>query len=371
MGLFAPRLAKVVERLVVDREEAHRSTVFRGHVGDRGAVGKREGLGAFAVEFDELTDDLGLAEDFGEAEGEVGGGDAFAEAASEVDADDFGRLEVNRLAEHACFGFDATHAPAYDADTVDHRRVGVGADESVWIEHAVLLEDQLREELEVDLVDDADGWRDDAEGLERLHTPLEEFVALRVAAEFLAKVLEERRGGAGAVDLHRVVDDEVDGDERLDHGGILAEFGDGFAHGGEVDEERHAGEVLQHDARDDERDLGVDRLRGIPRGERLHVVLRDRDTIAVTQDGFEDEADGDRQARDLAETGLLEGRHGVDLPGLAAGGEGAEGFEGVFEGHGVVGDGRGVPSRMDRQVAKSKEGGRGKPDRLQISLADD
>ena len=168
-----------------------------------------------------------------------------------------------------------------------------------------------------------------------------------------------------------MVDDKVDRDERFDDGGILAELGDGFAHGGEVDEERHAGEVLEYDARDDERDFGVDRLRGIPRGERLHVVLRDRDTIAVTQDGFEDQADGDRQARDLAETGLLEGGHGVDLPGLAASGEGAEGFEGVFEGHGVVCDVKGSPPRMGRQVAKSKEGGRGKPDRLQISLADD
>ena len=123
MRLVATCLAEVVERLVVDREEAHRGAVFRGHVGDRGAVSEREGLGAFAVELDELTDDLGLAEDFREAEGEVGGGDAFAEATGEVDADDFGRLEVDRLAEHARFGFDATHAPAHDADTVDHRRV--------------------------------------------------------------------------------------------------------------------------------------------------------------------------------------------------------------------------------------------------------
>ena len=222
--------------------------------------------------------------------------------------------------------------------------MGVGADEGVRVEHAVLLEDQLGEELEVDLVDDADGRRHDAESLEGLHAPFQEFVALGVAAEFLAQVLEEGGRGAGAVDLHRVVDDEVDGDEGFDDGGILAELGDGFAHGGEVDEERHAGEVLQHDTRDDERDLGVDRLRGVPRGEGLHVVLGDRDAVAVTQHGFEDEADGNRQARDLAEAGLLEGGYGVDLPGLAAGGEGAEGFEGVFEGHGGVLDERGCPA---------------------------
>ena len=359
MGLVAARLTEVVEGLIVDREEAHRGAVFRGHVGDRGAVGEREGLGAFAEELDELADDLGLAEDFREAEGEVGGGDAFAEATGEVDADDFGRLEVDRLAEHARFGFDAAHAPADDADAVDHRRVGVGADERVRVEDAVLLEDQLGEELEVDLVDDADGRRDDAEGLEGLHAPLEELVAFGVAAEFLAQVLEEGGGGAGLVHLHGVVDDEVDGDERFDDGGILAELGDGFAHGGEVDEERHAGEVLEHDARDDERDLGVDGLRGVPRGERLYVVLRDRDAVAVTQHGFEDETDGDRQARDLAEAGLLERGHGVDLPGLAAGGEGAEGFEGVFEGHGMFGYERVGPDagvRADSQKQRRRSG---------------
>ena len=360
--LVAARLAEIVERLIVDREEAHRGAVFRGHVGDRGAIGEREGLGAFAVELDELADDLGLAEDFREAKGEVGRRDALAEAAGEINTDDFRRLEVDRLAEHAGFGFDAAHAPAHDADAVDHRGVGVGADEGVRVEHAVLLEDQLGEVLEVDLVHDADRRRDDAEGLERLHAPLEEFVALGVATEFLAQVLEEGGGGAGAVDLHGVVDDEVDGDERFDHGGVLAELGDGFAHGGEVDKERHPGEVLQHDARDDERDLGVDGLRGVPGGERLHVVLGDRDPVAITQYGFEDEADGDRQARDLAEAGLLEGGHGIDQPGLAAGGEGAEGFEGVLEGHGGVWDERGCQAAGGRAGSQKQRRRSGQSD---------
>src|ERR1043165_4329277 len=95
------------------------TTLFRS-VGDGGAVGEAEGLGAFAVELDELADDLGLAEDFREAEGHVGGGDAGGELAGEVDADDLGGLEGDGLAEHAGFGFDAAHAPADDAEAVDH-----------------------------------------------------------------------------------------------------------------------------------------------------------------------------------------------------------------------------------------------------------
>jgi hypothetical protein len=48
-------------------------------------------------------------------------------------ADDIRREEINRLAEHARFRFDAADAPADDAEAVDHRRVRVRADERVGI----------------------------------------------------------------------------------------------------------------------------------------------------------------------------------------------------------------------------------------------
>ena len=94
--------------------------------------------GAFAEELDELADDLLLAQHLGDGQHEVGGGHAFAQPAGELDADDVGRQEVHRLAEHAGFGFDAADAPADDADAVDHRRVGVGADQRVRVVDAVL-----------------------------------------------------------------------------------------------------------------------------------------------------------------------------------------------------------------------------------------
>ena len=78
------------------------------------------------------------AEHFGDAQGEVGGGDALGELAVEVDADDFRDEEGDRLAEHAGFGLDAAHAPADDAEAVDHGGVGVGADEGVGVVDAVL-----------------------------------------------------------------------------------------------------------------------------------------------------------------------------------------------------------------------------------------
>jgi hypothetical protein len=90
--------------------------------------------GAGAVELDELADDLGLPEELGDREREVGRGHALAQRAGQVDADDVGRQEIDRLAEHARLGLDAADAPADDPEAVDHRRVGVGADERVGIE---------------------------------------------------------------------------------------------------------------------------------------------------------------------------------------------------------------------------------------------
>ena len=207
------------------------------------------------------------AQHLGDGQHQVGRGDALVQRAGEVDADDVGREEVDRLAEHAGLGLDAADAPADDADAVDHRRVRVGADERVRVVDAVLRVDAAREVLEVDLVDDADAGRHDLERVERLHAPLQELVALAVALELELHVEVERVGAPVVVDLHRVVDDEIDRHQRLDDLRILAHVARDGAHRREVDEQRHAGEVLQHDARDDERDLVGARGLRLPVGE--------------------------------------------------------------------------------------------------------
>ena len=53
-------------------------------------------------------------------------------------SDDLRHDHVDGLAEHARFGLDAADAPADDAESVDHRRVRVGADERVGIRDASL-----------------------------------------------------------------------------------------------------------------------------------------------------------------------------------------------------------------------------------------
>ena len=74
---------------------------------------------------------------------------------------------------------------------------------------------------------DADAGRDDLEGVERLHAPLEKLVTLAVAREFQLEILLHRVRRAGEIHLHRVIHDQVHRHERFDDLGILAELGDG------------------------------------------------------------------------------------------------------------------------------------------------
>ena len=170
----------------------------------------------------------------GDAQGEVGGGDTFRQRTVQVNADHFRNEEGHGLAQHAGFRLDPAHAPTDDAEAVDHRGVGIRADERVGIIDAVFREHALGEELEVDLVDDADAGRHDGESFKRLLTPLEEFVALAVADELDGHVAVQRGLGTGEIDLYRVIDNEIDRNQRLDLFG-RSSTGDGsITHGSDI-----------------------------------------------------------------------------------------------------------------------------------------
>ncbi len=96
---------------------------------------------------------------------------------------------------------------------------------------------------------DAGAGRHHAEVVEGALAPLEEVIALAVALVLVLDVVGEGLRRAELVDDHRMVDDEIDGDERVDLLRVAAEALHAVAHGGEVDDGRHAGEVLHEDAR--------------------------------------------------------------------------------------------------------------------------
>ena len=232
-------------------------------------------------------------------------------------ANDIRREEVNRLPEHARLGFNAAHAPANDAEAVDHRSVRIRANERVGIVNAALFQHALGEVFKVHLMHNTDAGRDDLERVERLHAPLQELVALAVAGEFQIQILRHRVRRTGEVHLHRVVHDEIHRHERLDDLRILADLVHRAAHRCEVHEQRHTGEVLQHDAGDHERDLRRAFLGRLPIRELLHVRFLHLEPVAITQHGFQHETDADRQLGDGADAGRFQCGKRIKLAGLA------------------------------------------------------
>ena len=245
----APGESEVLDRDLVDGEEAARRAGLRAHVPERRAVGERERADAWAEVLDELPDDADLAQDLGHGQHEVGRRRAFAQRAGEPEADDLRHEHRQRLAEHRGLGLDAADAPAEHPETVDHRRVRVGADERVGKGHPVPHLDDTREVLEVDLVADARVGRHHAEVVEGALAPTEERVALAVPLEFELDVPLDGEPRGELVHLDRVVDHELGRDQRVDRIRVASLLAHGVAHGRKVDDGRHAREVLQQDAR--------------------------------------------------------------------------------------------------------------------------
>ena len=328
------RQAQVAERLVVDREEPARRAVLGRHVSDRRAIGERQPGEALAEVLDELPDDAGAAQDLGDREDEVGRGRPLGELPVEPEADDLRHEHRDRLAEHRGLGLDPPDAPAEDAEPVDHRRVRVRADKRVGERAPAARLDDAREVLEVDLVADAGVRRHDLQRVERALTPPEECVALAVSLELELRVARDREAARKVVHLDRVVDHELGRDQWVDAARVAAEIGHRVAHRGEVDDRRHAGEVLEKHPRGREGHL-VGRLgRCVPARDRLDVGRRDGLAVLPAQDVLEEDPQRVRQARDVVV--FLKGVEPEDLVLGVGDGQGAACAEAVGMRHGSI-----------------------------------
>ena len=184
---------------------------------------------------------------------------------------------------------------------------------------------------------DARAGRHQAEVPECALSPTEELVALEVARVLDRDVGVVRRGGARPLGDHRVVDDQLDGDEGIDPGGIATEARQCITHRGQVDHGRDAGEVLHQDTLGREGDLvrrcarplpmafGV----GPPAGHGHDVVGGDVRAVLVAQQVLEEDLDGVGKPIDVVPLGQ-HGRLDVeDLVGAVADCKTAAGAEGV------------------------------------------
>ena len=151
-----------------------------------------------------------------------------------MDSDHVRGQKVHRLAEHPGFRFDAADPPADNAETVDHGRVRIGADQRVGVKDIVFAQHALRQILQVDLMDDPNPRRDDREPVKGLHSPLEKLIAGAVALELDLHVQLECVVHFRKVHLHRMVHYQVYGDQRLNHARIASHAGDRRSHGRQI-----------------------------------------------------------------------------------------------------------------------------------------
>ena len=153
---------------------------------------------------------------------------------------------------------------------------------------------------------DARRRRYNTEVVEGFLTPAQELVALAVALELTLGVELEGFLQSVVIDLHGVVDDQVDRDQRVHRLRIAPQLDDGVAHGGQVDDGGHTGEVLHDDTRRLEGDLLLAGRLRTPASDALHILARDLETVALPQGRLEQDLDGVRQPRDLGDAVLLE-----------------------------------------------------------------
>src|SRR5262249_12987885 len=166
-----------------------------------------------------------------------------------------------------------------------------------------------------------------------------------------------------------MVDDEIDRRERVDLFRVAAEIEHGPPHRREIDDRRHTGQILHQDARRAEGDLAVGTLVAKPPANRLDIVDSDGTAAFAVNEVFQEDLQGYRQPRDIAEPRRLRRRVKTEIiVALAVDIEGAAGLQRVVTGdaHGQVSLERGALSAA-RQEAKL--GGHDTPPPLPIKAA--
>ena len=166
---------------------------------------------------------------------------------------------------------------------------------------------------------DAGARRHDGEIGERLLAPFQEAVALLVLLVFALDVLPQRLRRSEIIDDHGMVDDEIDGHQRIDLVGIAAERDHRIAHRRQIDDRGNAGEILHQHARRAERDLVLGLAPVVEPGrDGLDVFLLDRAAVLVAQQIFEHDLHENGNREMPAQTVLFGGLQREILVGLRA-----------------------------------------------------
>ena len=200
------------------------------------------------------------------------------------------------LSQHGGFSLNAAHSPAQHTNAVNHRGMRVGADHRVGISNSISTEHDPGQVLQVDLVDDARIRWHHAEITESRLSPAQEAVTLLVALEFDAIIQGQGVCAAVAVHLHGMVNHQFRRRKRVDLVRTATQGCHCIPHGGEIDDSRHAGEILQQYARWRKCNFRDGCGCGIPVAQCFYVLPCHVNTVFVAQQVFEQDLETERQA---------------------------------------------------------------------------
>ena len=216
---------------------------------------------ALSKELHKFTDHTFLAEHFHHGQDKVRGRRAFRQRTGQLKPYHFRNEHGDRLAEHCGLRLDAAYTPTQHTQSIDHRGVGVSAHDSIRVGHLgavqITTENNAREILDIDLMNDPGRWRDDAEVTERCLTPSQKCVALSVSAVLQLRIILQRLRLTEVIHHDRVIDNQIRGRKRVDPVRISLQAGHGFTHRREIHHRRHTGEVLHQHAGRRESNLGL------------------------------------------------------------------------------------------------------------------
>ncbi len=227
--------------------------------------------------------------------------------------DDFRFQQVERLPQQYRLGLDTAHAPAEHAERIDHRGVRIGPDQGIGKGNRLRPSrpghDHRRQILQVDLMHDSGSRGHHPEVLEGLLGPAQQLVPLPVPLVLEIDVLGEGERGPEAIDLDRVVDDQIGRNQGVDVGDIAAEPRDGVAHGRQIDHRGDTGEILEHHPARQERQFHCRPFSGRPRlppRQGPNQIPIHELAASVAKYVFQQDADGKWERVEIGEPLLLQ-----------------------------------------------------------------
>lgn len=140
-------------------------------------------------------------------------------------------------------------------------------------------------------MDNTGAGRYNLEVVESLGAPLEELESLAVTLELELFIFFGGTGNTSGIDLHRVINDQVDWHEGVNLGRVTSKALHSVTHGSEIHNSWYTSEVLQDDSGGAEGNLSIVLRRLLPVEDGFDVLLLDGEVVAVTDGTLEKDAD--------------------------------------------------------------------------------